>query len=454
MAASGLGAEETSEGAKTYQLFCSACHGKSLEGSGSAKSLVDGTWSYGGGRGYMFRNIKFGILNLGMPAWENALSDERINQVIDYILEKEKEEDPAPHVRPQTYTSRLYTVGIEPVIDAGLRIPWSVAFPDDETILITERPGTVRIAKNGVLDPDPIADTPEVLHAGQGGLLDITLDPDFKDNGWIYLAYSHPIERDGATLTMTRIVRGHIRDHAWVDQKVIFEANHEHYLPTRHHYGSKIAFDSEGHLFFSIGDRGSSEHAQDITRPNGKIHRIWPDGTIPESNPFYDHPDAVQSIYSYGHRNPQGVAVDLETDQVWATEHGPMGGDEVNLSQPGLNYGWPEITYGRNYNGTEITPLTSKEGMEQPKLYWTPSIAPCGLEVYSGNLFPEWKGNLLAGSLKYEELHRLSIEDSNIVDDEVILKGAGRIRDIVNGPGGAIYVITNNPDALIRLVPE
>jgi glucose/arabinose dehydrogenase len=206
-------------------------------------------------------------------------------------------------------------------------------------------------------------------------------------------------------------------------------------------------------LFFSIGDRGVQDEAQDLTLPNGKIHRINIDGSIPEDNPFAGDSGKFASIWTYGNRNPQGMALHPKTGDLWASEHGPRGGDEINLIEKGLNYGWPEITHGMNYNGTPITANTAMSGMEQPVHYWTPSIAVCGMDFYSGNVFPLWKNNLFAGGLSTEELHRLVIENGEIVSDEIVLKGMGRIRDVKEGLDGALYLVLNGSDEIVRLVP-
>jgi glucose/arabinose dehydrogenase len=308
-----------------------------------------------------------------------------------------------------------------------------------------------------MLLPDSVPGIPKVRNNGQGGLLDVNVDPDFATNGWIYLAFSHPIDKkegDELAPAMTSIVRGHLVNNTWQDQQILFEAPHESYKTAVWHFGSRIVFDPEGYLFFSIGDRGTSEDAQDITKPNGKIHRIHTDGSIPKTNPFYSQKDAVQSIYSFGHRNPQGLAVHPKTGQVWDTEHGPLGGDELNLIRPGLNYGWPVICYGINYNGEIITDLVRKDGMEQPIFYWKPSIATCGADFYTGDLFPKWKNQLLVGALKFEEVQLLDIEKDRVMYGQTILKNAGRVRDVTTGPDGAIYVVLNSPDVILRLSPK
>jgi len=315
----------------------------------------------------------------------------------------------------------------------------------------------LRVVKHGRLQSEPVKNTPKVLNEGQGGLLDVAIDPDYHQNGWIYLAFSHALNvapGGERPLSMTKIVRGKIENNTWISEEVLFQAPGKTYQTTRHHYGCRIVFDPWGYLYFTVGDRGAGFQAQDVTLPNGKTHRIHKDGRIPENNPFVSEPNAMKSIYSLGNRNIQRMAIHPETGQLWVTEHGPMGGDELNLIKAGLNYGWETITYGKNYNGTTITNLTHKPGMEQPVFYWNPSIAVCGLDFYRGDLFKKWKNRLMAGALKYEEVRILHIENERMIHEETILKGAGRVRDVSTGPDGAIYVVLNNPDKVIRLTPK
>ena len=442
------------DGSSLYQQNCAQCHGADLDGGNSA-SLIDGVWQFGAENGYIFRNIKFGIAHLGMPSYEKTLKDNEINTLVTYIREAEKNVGAVKPPIAKQFETLDYDLNVE-VFAEGLEIPWAIDFTDENTALITERPGRLRIVINGDLQKEPVKNTPEVLHEGQGGLLDVAIDPDYKNNGWIYLAYSHVLENGGESrpTAMTRIVRGKIRNNTWVDQKILFEAPHETYRTTRHHYGCRIVFDPEGYLFFAIGERGYQEQAQDFTLPNGKVHRINKDGSIPADNPWYRTEGSIKSLYSLGNRNIQGMAIHPETGKLWATEHGPMGGDELNLIEAGKNYGWPVITYGLNYNGTIITEETHKHGLEQPVLYWKPSIAVCGLDFYRGDLFPKWKNKLLVGALKYEQVSLLDIEKDRVMHEEVILKNQGRVRDICTGPDGAIYVVLNNPGTVLKLTPK
>jgi len=356
---------------ESYTEYCAQCHGANLQG-GNAQSLVDGVWQFGDGRSYIFRNIKFGIQHLGMPSYEESLSDDQIYSLVDFFREVEETMNISAPPLPTALETQDYKIKVETVAES-LEIPWAIDFIDGNNMLITERPGRLRMVENGKLLAEPVAGTPEVLHEGQGGLMDVALDPQYQDYGWVYLAYSHEINSSGGENrppAMTRLVRGKIENNTWTDQEVIFEAPHDTYRTTRHHYGCRIVFDPDGYLYFSIGDRGASDQAQDVTRPNGKIHRIYTNGDIPEDNPFFHKKDAIKSIFTFGNRNPQGLAVHPKTGLVWETEHGPFGGDELNLITGGVNYGWPVITYGRNYNGTPITDQRSLPGMSQPNLYW------------------------------------------------------------------------------------
>ncbi|HMO26051.1 MAG TPA: PQQ-dependent sugar dehydrogenase [Tepidisphaeraceae bacterium] len=356
---------------------------------------------------------------------------------------------------PEQLKTQDYTVKVETWIDSGLRNPWGIAFIDENTALVTEKGGNVRFIRDGRLE-EPIAGTPVSIDIGQGGMMAVSVDPEYATNGWVYLGYTHG--RDGTDErrqpTMTRIVRGKIVDNRWTDEQVLFEAKPEHYRTGGVHFGVRIVFDKDGHLYFAIGDRGAQDQAQRLDVPNGKSHRIHRDGSIPADNPYAGRDDAYPSIYSHGNRNIQGMAIHPDTDQLYATEHGPRGGDELNLILPGRNYGWPVITYGINYNGSKITDLTEKEGMEQPIRQWTPSLAVCGLDFYTGSEFPRWQNQLLVGSLAFQELRRVKVDGDKLVEEELLLKGAGRIRDVKVGPDGAIYLVLNSPDIILRLTAQ
>lgn len=441
--------------AEIYKQRCASCHGQNLEG-GNAQSMVDGVWQFGGDNGNIFRNIKFGISSVGMPDYQNALSDKQIRGVMKYMEEAQQRAGVEKSPIPEKLETRHYDVGIEKWIAAGLETPWALVFIDDETALLTERPGRLRMVVGGKLLPEPISGTPAVFARGQGGLLDVAIDPNYAENGWVYLSFAHSLDgtSDKETHVMTQVVRGKIREGNWVDNQVIYNAGKDAYSKTRYHYGSRFAFDRQGHLLFSIGDRGIADDAQDPHLPNGKIHRIRTDGSIPDDNPFADGANGHPSVFTYGNRNPQGLATHPGTGEIWETEHGPMGGDEVNLLKSGKNYGWPKASYGINYDGRPVADKLRLEGTVQPVLYWVPSIATCGAKFCVGEEFPRWQHNLLVGGLSHEELRRLVIADGRVIHQELILKNAGRVRAVACDPSGSVYVVLNSPDVVLKLTNQ
>ena len=319
----------------------------------------------------------------------------------------------------------------------GLNNPWGMVFLPSGDILVTEKKGDIKIIRNGKLLDESIDGVPDVYVSGQGGLMDIELHPKYEQNGWIYLSYA---SSDGSgRRSNTTIARFKFDGKRLTNKKILYKS-----VPNTTagaHFGSRLEFDRDGYLFFSIGDRHNRNvNPQNISRDNGKIYRILDDGSIPDDNPFIDKSGAKRAIYSYGHRNPQGLAMDPSTGKMWSHEHGPRGGDEVNLIQPGRNYGWPVISYGINYNGTVFTNLTAKKGMEQPIIYWVPSIAPCGMTFISGNKYPGWDGDLIIGSLKFGYLIHATIEGDKIISQEKIAKGIGRVRNVKQGRDGYLYV--------------
>ena len=274
---------------------------------------------------------------------------------------------------------------------------------------------------------------------GQGGLLDIALHPDYDENGWLYLSYSISKEENDETLNTTAVSRYQLKDNSLAEEQLIFEGLP--YTKTRHHYGSRLVFDNEGYLFITIGDRGARDvNPQELDLFPGKVHRVHDDGKIPEDNPFVDRANAVKSIYSYGHRNPQGMAKHPETGELWAHEHGPRGGDELNRIKKGGNFGWPIYSYGINYDGTVFTGQTSAEGFEDPVHYWVPSIAPSGMDFVTSDTYPGWKGHLLLGSLKFQYLNLCKLDGNQVVSEEILMKGVGRLRNVKQAPDGFIYV--------------
>lgn len=319
----------------------------------------------------------------------------------------------------------------------GLKNPWGMVFLPDGRLLVTEKAGELRVIRGGKLTEKSISGLPEIWHHGQGGLLDIALHPNFKENSLVYLSYAYKLPNK--SLGSTAVLRARLVEDSLHDVEVIYQAKPS--TSAGHHFGSRLAFDAEKFLYFSIGDRGEREtFPQDVTQDGGKIYRLHDDGTIPKSNPFVSTSSAKGAIFSYGHRNPQGLAIDPRDGSLWSHEHGPKGGDELNLIQAGKNYGWPLISYGRNYSGTSFTDFVAKPGMEQPKTHWTPSIAPCGMSFIQGDRYPGWEGSLVLGSLKFGYLVRVSIKDSKVTEQEKIASGIGRVRNVIQGPDGLLYV--------------
>lgn len=338
----------------------------------------------------------------------------------------------------------------------GLIHPWSIAFLPGGDMLVTERPGRLRIVRDGRLLPDAVPGVPTVHAQGQGGLLEVMPHPDFASNRLLYITYSKPLT-DGST---TALIRGRLENDRLTDVEELFEAD----TRGNGHYGSRLAFDGNGHLFMTVGDRQAppsgdleSHPAQDRSNHHGVVLRLNEDGSVPSDNPFVGQSGIHPEIWSWGHRNAQGLAIDTQ-GRVWITEHGPQGGDEVNLVQPGNNYGWPVVGFGVNYrSGSAIHEGTYREGMTDPHHVWVPSIGTSGLLYYTGDAFPGWRDHLLAGGLSGEQIGLLTLDGDRIVKEETLLLGLGRVRDIRQGPDGFVYVAIDNRggDAteVVRLVP-
>jgi glucose/arabinose dehydrogenase len=358
-----------------------------------------------------------------------------------------------PVMRSAQHDYRVVTV-----TDALVQ-PWSMAFLPGGDILVTERPGRLRIIRGGKLLPQPVAGVPPVFQSTQGGLLEVAPHPDFANNRMLYLTYSKPLSGDKESTTA--LIRGRLEDDRLTGVQQLFESVSK----GRGHYGGKIAFDKNGFLYLSLGDRqvppeGNLEAhpAQDLSNHHGKMIRLHDDGRVPADNPFVSRAGALPEIWSYGHRNVQGLSVHPETGDVWANEHGPQGGDELNRILPGRNYGWPVIGFGVNYQtGLAIHSGTHKPGMEQPTHVWVPSIGISGLIVYTGDRFPMWKGNLFAGGMVGQQLARLTLQGQRVTSAEALAPQMGRIRDVRQGLDGFIYLVTDErdgkPTPIYRLEP-
>jgi glucose/arabinose dehydrogenase len=342
---------------------------------------------------------------------------------------------------------------VEPVA-RDLHHPWAIARLPDGRFLVTERRGRLLLLDQPGATPREVSGVPDVYAQGQGGLLDVVLHPAYEENGWIYLAFAQPVG-DGAH---TAIVRGRLADDRLTDLETIFEPPAEQAEPGALHFGCRLAFDDDGYLFFTIGDRGGpttpDNPAQDLSQIAGKIHRLHDDGRIPADNPFVDTPGAAPSVWAYGSRNAQGLVYDTIGRRLWSTEHGPRGGDELNLIRRGANLGWPLASHGVNYNGTTITEHRSLPGMDDPVVVWTPVIAASGLAIYHGDQFPGWRGHLFAGGLAGQRVVRLALDGNTVTTQEVLLPDTGRIRDVRAFDDGFLYVVYDQPGKVVRLVPE
>ena len=432
-----------------YATYCSGCHGEQMQ------AFTDRKWKHGNSAENLFAAIKHGYPDEGMPAFGQTFTDEEITGLVAYIKEGIQnvqqynfQEEKAAGA---TYTSEALSFRLDTVA-TGLEVPWGMAFLPNGDMLITDRNGAFYRLPKGSRQLQKIAGAPEVLAQGQGGLLDVELHPNFAQNNLVYLSYSAVKNEGDQTLSTTAVMRAKLDGNKLSEQKVIFEA--QPWARTRHHYGSRLEFDRDGLLYVSVGDRGNhDENPQSLDKAPGKVHRIKDDGSIPADNPFVNQKSAVASAYTYGNRNIQGMVIHPETGAIWTHEHGPKGGDEVNIAEKGKNYGWPVISYGINYNGTVLTELTKKEGMEQPLWYWVPSIGPSGMAFVTGNRYKGWEGDLLVGSLRFQFLSKLKMDGNKILSEEKLLKNIGRVRDVRMAPDGYIYVAVESPGTIYRVVP-
>lgn len=332
-------------------------------------------------------------------------------------------------------------------IHSGLDNPWGMTWLPDGRMLVNERAGEILVFNGDQYTGEKLEGFPVTYNRGQSGLLDIQIHPDYPENGWIYVTYAKPGTGGGSTT----LIRFKLDGNQITNLEELYQT-----MPVTNagvHFGSRIIFDNEGYLYFSTGDRGVKDNAQDLTNDMGKVHRLHDDGRVPSDNPFVSVAGARPSIWSYGHRNIQGMVYDRENNVIYATEHGPRGGDELNNVEKGKNYGWPVITYGIDYSGEIISELTHMEGMEQPVHYWTPSIAACGLLLYTGNQFPSWKGNIFSGALAMTHVARVELSGGQYSHEEKLLEGYGRVRQVAQSPDGHIYVLTEGPGLLLKLIP-
>ncbi|MBN2484649.1 MAG: PQQ-dependent sugar dehydrogenase [Bacteroidales bacterium] len=426
-----------------YKNYCAGCHGGNLD------EFIGNKWEYITESSPMADLIQNGQSDIGMPAFKKTFSREETEQLAAYIekinMGTLKPPEPGETAGANTAKTNYF---VKTVV-SGLDIPWGLEFLPDGSLLIADKPGKLyRFTTDEKLVE--IAGLPKIWHIGQGGLLDLKLHPRFAENGWIYIAYSYVSDTKPNTGN-TAIMRAKLTADKLVNSEILYKG-----LPATskaHHFGCRIEFDSQGYMYFTIGDRGEQENAQKTDNSNGKTHRLTDDGKIPPDNPFVNDKHAMSSIYSYGHRNQQGIALNPLTGELWSHEHGPRGGDEINIVEKGKNYGWPDITYGINYDGTIITNETRKPGMEQPVKYYVPSIAPSGMAFVTGNLYPGWENSLLSGSLRFNYVERCEVDNGRIVFSEKILENIGRVRTIRMSPDNYIYITVENPGRVLKVIP-
>lgn len=445
---------------RLYAETCAKCHGDRAQGGGGGtpslitKEKFDQKYDRP-----FFDAIKNGKMEMGMEAYGETLSDEEIWGLVVVIRELQSQglrsKFGSPRPIDGVYKSQRHSFRLETVVEEGqgLETPWAIDWLPDGRALITNRPGALFLEKAGKLSE--VTGVPRSLELGQGGLMDVAVHPDYNKNGWVYLGYTEPADTKSRA-GMTKIVRGKIANGKWTSQQTIFEADQKFYTGAGIHFGTRIVFDGKGHIFFVVGERGGNMLAQSLDNPFGKIYRVNEDGSIPSDNPFASNKTAshIPAIWTLGHRNPQGLVMGLDGN-LWDTEHGPRGGDEVNLITKGANYGWPVVAFSINYNGAPFrTPWpTSDQKFTQPIFRWLPSIGACGLDVVDGPAFPQWKGDLIAGGLSGANVDRIRTQNGKLVEREELLQGIGRVRDVQVGPEGYVYVVLNQPDKVIRLVP-
>jgi aldose sugar dehydrogenase len=431
---------------KNYTTYCASCHGEKMI------AFTDRDWKHGNSDSALSASISHTWAK-DVPSFDSSLTDLEKKDLVAYIQTGIKnaakyiqKEDPKTNVfKTDSLTVRLDTVF------SGIQVPWSIAFLPTGELLVTERGGKLFLVQQGKEKVD-VQGVPEVVAEGQGGLFDVKLDPAYPTNKTIYLSFAKGVKSDSGLVTTTAVVRADFDGQTLKNVKEIFVA--QPYQKTRHHYGGRLEFGKDGSLFITVGDRGKEfVGPQNLQNDAGKVHRIKPDGTVPADNPYVNSSGNRPTVFSYGHRNPQGMAIHPVTGEIWENEHGPRGGDEINLVQQTKNYGWPVATWGINYDGKVISKQGVKDGVEQPVLYWIPSIGPSGMAFVQGAKYKGWENALLSGSLRFRFLNISYLEGNKVVKEEAILRNIGRLRDVRMGPDGYVYVAVETPGFVFRLVP-
>jgi glucose/arabinose dehydrogenase/cytochrome c5 len=454
-AASGPPAASGVSGASTYSSNCASCHG-TLQTPGSAGTVFNHDKLSKQSDDQLAKLIE----DTHTPPFKGKISDNDVRMTIAYLrIQGGLNRPQAPFdLTPngKIYKTEKQKFRID-VIARGLETPWGESFLPDGRLLVTERPGRLRIiSKDGVLDPKPVSGTPKVFERQDAGMLDVLVDPNYAKTGWIYLSYveadpnfvqppvppgTNPM-RMPSPPNLTVWVRGKLNaQNEWVNQETVFRADPKFQTGSVIHYGSRFLLDGKGHIFFTLGERGDMTNAQKLDTPLGKVHRINEDLSVPKDNPFVNTPGADPTIWTYGHRNPEGLSIDPVTGALWETEHGPTGGDELNLIQKGHNYGWGVISMGAQPGITH----QHEAGMEDPKAYYTPTVAPSGISFYKGNRYPGWKNNLFIGMLAGQQLRRVEVKGDKVVHQETLFNDLGRTRDVITGPDGLLYVLLQTP---------
>jgi glucose/arabinose dehydrogenase len=450
-----------------FNSTCASCHGRDLKGATAKTVFSEAVLAKGDAE--LMKSIAAGPVGVPDHAFKTSLglTDDQVFRLAVYMRVQGGNLKPKPafveNPNGQVISSARQTFKVETVAD-GLETPWGMAFLPDGRLLVTERPGRLRIVGRGGKLSAPVPGVPRVWERQDSGLLDIALHPDYARNGWIYLAYTDVVPgyvappasaapaapaapgaappRPVSPPSMTVLIRGKLTAAGeWVTDREIFRAPNELYTPSGSHYGTRFVFDKQGHLFYSLGERGDPNNAQKLTSPLGKIHRVNDDGSVPADNPFVNTPGAIKTIWTYGHRNPEGLAFDPVSGLLWESEHGPTGGDEINVIEKGKNYGWGVISMGIQPGITK----TAEPGMEQPVAYYTPTLAPSGIHFYAGAKYPAWKNNLFVGMLAGQQLRRLEVKGRQVVSQEVLFDQFGRTRAVATGPDGLLYALVQNP---------
>ena len=473
---------------KQFNTNCAGCHGEDLQGAAQGVPLVGVDLKNGSSVPEIATAIANGSPQQGMPAWSETFSEQKIWNLALYIAEQRQgttildKRDSIPVVIPTDYlTTEKAAFRIEPVAEGLDAMPFSIEPLPDGSILVSERMRGLRIVYGDGSKSGYIKDTPDVYDdsgiflgqvQGLGWMLDIKKDPDYADNGWIYIHHTDRCsgcnelskKADGAAVSMNRIVRGRIKDDIWIDEEILWQTDYAFYTNTSDlAAGGRLAFDADGYLYFSVGIKDTLDFmgVQDLDKPYGKIHRIHKDGRIPDDNPFLKIKGALPTIWTLGHRSVQGLEYNPATGDLWTTEMGPRGGDELNRLGKGGNYGWPVYTTGVNYDGRPVN-VADKLGIVLPEdeavfpvVDWTPAIAPSGFIFYNGDEFPGWNGDILAGTLRSTDLLRLQLENNQVTDTEMLIEDLARFRDIEQGPDGKLYLLLENKagSQIVRIVP-